>query len=89
MTNLDRRLADSSLTLFNEYGETYDAGALSTFKKTAAKLQMRWTCDDKMENTSPFTHALVHTDRRTLKVVAIKPFEPGTDPKEIELEFSL
>lgn len=82
-------LIDSSLTLFNKYGEKYEAGAMSTFTKTNAKIRMRWLCNKPLGNTSPFTHAMVHTNRSVLKVTGISPFEPGTFPKEIELEFAV
>lgn len=85
----DAKLAESSLTLFNEYGETYKAGIISTYVKTNSKLRMRWSCAEPMTNNSPFTHAMLHTDRRVLRISTIQPFEPGTDPKEIELEFAL
>lgn len=84
-----KSLPDSLLTLFNQFGETYEAGEITTFTKGISKIKMRWTCPTPMKNLSPFTHAMVHTARKIINVSAIIPFEPGTEPKEIELEFAV
>lgn len=85
----DNPLVDCNLTLFNKFGERYEAGKMSTYIKTASKLRLRWEAPTKMENISPFTHALLYRGKRVLKLTEFKGFEPGAFPKEIELEFAL
>jgi hypothetical protein len=84
-----KALPDSALTLFNEFGESYRAGAITTYTKTVNRLKMRWELDNPMTNVSPFTYAMVHTQKRVLNVTKIVPFAPGVNPKEIELEFAV
>ena len=84
-----KSLPDTLLTLFNEFGERYDAGDITTFTKGASKIKMRWTCADQMENVSPFTHAMLRKRNKVVAMVPIIPFEPGSNPREIELEFPL
>jgi hypothetical protein len=83
------KLVDSLLTLFNEYGEKYEAGPMTTYVKSGSKLRMRWTCNEPMGNVSPFTHAILHSAKSVVRLSTIRPFAPGADPKEIELEFGI
>lgn len=85
----EKNLVDSTLTLFNEYGEKYSAGKMSTYVKTGSKLRMRWEALGPMKNVSPFTMAMLHSGIKILRVSNIRAFEPGIDAKEIELEFAL
>jgi hypothetical protein len=79
------RLSNANLTLFNESGETYPAGEITTLIHTNKGLTLRWSAVNPFTHVLPLTHAAIYTGKRILQVVAIRPLDNGVTGTELEL----
>lgn len=73
------RNSDLYLTLTNNEGETYDTGMADKVKSLKSKTIFRWKVNAGYTNVFPFTLAVLHSNRRILDALYIKPILPNTE----------
>lgn len=76
---------DTSLTLFNDSGEVYSAGKVTTLIHTNKGLTLRWALPEPFNHTSPFTQAMIHTGHKIWNVLTIKPLDNSAVGTEVEV----
>jgi len=79
------QLANAKLTLFNDAGETYPAGDITTLIHTNKGLTLRWAAPEPLNNALPFTYAALHRGKKIIQVTQIKPVDNGVYGTEFEL----
>lgn len=79
------QLADAKLTLFNQKGETYSAGEVTTLIHTNKGLTLRWKASEPFSHALPFTWAALHKGKKIFNVITIKPLDNGAVGTELEL----
>lgn len=77
-----------NLTLFNESGESYTAGEVTTFARVGSKAKIRWEASNPFSHVMPLTHAILHRGKSVWTVVAIRPVNNDIECTELELRYS-
>lgn len=70
---------DLHLTLINEQGEKYEAGAVDYVKMLKSKAVLRWTDEGSYKNVFPFTCAVLHGKRDIFEALHIRPLILGNE----------
>lgn len=79
------RAPDTTLTLFNESGESYLAGALTALIHTNKGLTLRYQLTEPFSHALPFTYAMVHSGKDVWNIVSIAPIDNGIEGTEVEV----
>lgn len=76
-----------NLTLFNDKGESYRAGNITTFKRTNKGVKIRWESNKDFNHIMPLTYAILHRGRKMFTVFGINPIVNSILASELEINY--